>query len=418
MKRILLPLILLVCGVFACEQNDRHAPSGVSPMPEPVSKALVVYQCPMHPTFTSENKDAKCPTCGMSLVATSRKNSTFPEDAISVSSAMVQSMGVRTALAEITDLGQTLRAFGSVETNERKENVTVSRIEGWIDNLRVNAEGDTVRRGTLLYRVYSPDLIAAQKDYLNSLDIGNDKRIDAVGQRLRSLGMQKTAIDGLLESRKILERVPVYAEAGGVVAQLDVRDGDYVKPGSPVMRLQSYQNVWVIASIPEQDLALVSNGLTASLTFPSAPEASVDGEIDYVYPTIDVKTRTGKVRIEVNNQDGYLRPGAYADIIFNLSDRPRLSIPTESILRDSRGQHVITALGNGRFGSRTIKTGISNGVRTEVMSGLDAGEQVVVSGQFLLDSEVNLREGLSKLTGGDGPQASPSKTDAHAGHNH
>jgi Cu(I)/Ag(I) efflux system membrane fusion protein len=352
----------------------------------------------MHPHYISTDPNGSCPICGMDLVPVSADSGAAQGDgSIAVASEMIQTMGIRTAEAQVTDFGETLRAFGVVETNERLENVAASRLEGWIENLTVRAEGDTVRPGALLYRVYSPDLIAAQKDYLNSLEIGNENRIAAVRQRLRSLGMQNAPIERLLQNRKVIERVPVYAEAGGTVAELQVREGDYIKPGTPILRLQSYSGVWVMASIPETDLPLIDTGLQVRLNFPSAPEAPAEGVVDYIYPTIDPKTRTARVRIEVDNAAGYLRPGAYADISMNLGGEMRLSVPTEAILRDSRGGHVIVALGDGRFAGRTVRTGVSANGRTEILAGLTPGEQVVASGQFMLDSEVNLREGLSRL---------------------
>lgn len=356
------------------------------------------YTCPMHPHYISTDSTDTCPICGMDLVPVSPNTGAGKGNgSIAVAPEMVQTMGIRTAPVELANFGRSLRAFGTVETNERLENVAASRIEGWIEDLRVRAEGDTVRPGALLYRVYSPDLIAAQKDYLNSIKIGNENRISAVKQRLRSLGMQTTAINRLTETQNVIERVPVYAESGGIVASLQVREGDFIKPGTPILRLQSYSDVWIIASVPEQDLALVDTGMSVHLIFPSAPGAPAEGWINYIYPEIDPKTRTGKVRIEVDNAAGYLRPGAYADISLNLGDGPRLSIPTESILRDSRGSHVILAQGDGRFASRTLQIGLSANGRTEILAGLASGEQVVASGQFMLDSEVNLREGFSKL---------------------
>lgn len=392
----------------------------------------------MHPHYISTDPDGSCPICGMDLVlaAGSAGPSSAGERAdilyykhpmgqpdtspvpkkdsmgmdyipvyadpvgapgFSVSPAMIQTMGIRTVVAEVAVLRQSLRAFGVVETNQRLETVSVSRLEGWIENLTVRAEGDTVRPGALLYRVYSPDLIAAQKDMLASLAIGNTTRIAAVRQRLRSLGMQNVVIARLIETRTVIERIPVYAEAGGTVAQLQVREGDYVKPATPVLRLQSYGGVWVMASIPESDLPLVDSGLAVRLDFPSAPEASGEGVIDYIYPTIDPKTRTGQVRIEVDNGAGYLRPGAYADISIEIASEARLSVPTEAILRDSRGATVIIAHGEGRFAGRDVQTGISAGGRTEILDGLVPGERVVASGQFLLGSEANLRAGLAKL---------------------
>ncbi|WP_375207932.1 efflux RND transporter periplasmic adaptor subunit [Hyphococcus sp.] len=393
------------------------------------------YTCPMHPHYISTDPNGTCPICGMDLVPADKQESSasgereilyykhpmgkpdtspvpkkdsmgmdyipvYADEAgagVTVSPEMIQTMGIRTAPAEVRDFSRVLRAFGTVETNERLENATVSRLEGWIENLAVNAEGDTVRPGSLLYRVYSPDLIAAQKDYLNSIDIGNETRISSVRQRLRSLGMQEAAIRQLTESGKVIERVPVYAEAGGTVADLQVRDGDYVKPGTPILRLQSYSGVWIIASIPESDLPLVDTGVPVRLSFPSAPEAPDEGRIDYIYPTIDPKTRTADVRIEVDNASGYLRPGAYADITLNVGGQPRLSVPSEAILIGSEGARVIVAEGEGRFSGRAVKTGVSSNGRTEILEGLQRGEMIVASGQFLLDSEANLREGLSKL---------------------
>ena len=393
------------------------------------------YTCPMHPHYISTDPNGTCPICGMDLVPADKKESSasgereilyykhpmgkpdtspvpkkdsmgmdyipvYADEAgagVTVSPEMIQTMGIRTAPAEVRDFSRVLRAFGTVETNERLENATVSRLEGWIENLAVNAEGDTVRPGSLLYRVYSPDLIAAQKDYLNSIDIGNETRISSVRQRLRSLGMQEAAIRQLTESGKVIERVPVYAEAGGTVADLQVRDGDYVKPGTPILRLQPYSGVWIIASIPESDLPLVDTGVPVRLSFPSAPEAPDEGRIDYIYPTIDPKTRTADVRIEVDNASGYLRPGAYADITLNVGGQPRLSVPSEAIVIGSEGARVIVAEGEGRFSGRAVKTGVSSNGRTEILEGLQRGEMIVASGQFLLDSEANLREGLSKL---------------------
>lgn len=443
MKRTLLLIAASYAALLtACGSPSPAAPPGASTSPSAGMAAdgqIAQYTCPMHPHYIATDKDGSCPICGMDLVPVSAKTggqvggkgevlyyknpmglpdtSTVPkkdwmgmdyipvyseamdEPGVRVAPEMIQTMGIRTAPAEVSDFGRTLRAFGVVETNERLENVSVARLEGWIEDLTVRAEGDTVRPGALLYKVYSPDLIAAQKDMLASLTVGNDTRIAAVRLRLRSLGMQTAAIDRLVQTRTVLDRVPVYAEASGTVAALQIRDGDYVKPGTPILRLQSYSGVWIMASIPETDLPLIDTGAPVRLAFPSAPEAPGVGIIDYIYPTIDPKTRTAQVRIEIDNAAGYLRPGAYADISVDLVSAPRLSVPTEAILRDSTGAHVIVALGDGRFAGRDVRTGVTANDRTEILAGLSGGEQVVASGQFLLDSEVNLREGLAKLQG-------------------
>ncbi|GHB03980.1 hypothetical protein GCM10009069_28220 [Algimonas arctica] len=401
------------------------------------------YTCPMHPHYISDDPQGSCPICGMDLVPVKESGSStssgtgdilyyknpmgLPDTSpvpkkdsmgmdyipvyesekqsggVSVSPEMIQTMGIRTALVSTSDFTQSLRAFGTVEPNTRLESMVASRLEGWISGLSVRAEGDIVRRGQRLYSIYTPELIAAQKDYLASLQIGNARRIASVRQRLLSKGMQTNLVDRLTETRELVETVPIYAESAGVVTALMVRDGDYLKPGDAVMELQAYDKVWVIASVPESDLPAMRIGNTAQLKFESAPDAARTGTVDYIYPTIDVKTRTARVRISVDNVSGSLRPGAYADITFEagLSETPpttQLSVPSQAVLRDSRGAHVIIALGEGRFEPRAIEIGTSIGGRTEVLLGLKSGERIVASGQFMLDSEANLREGLSKLS--------------------
>ena len=358
------------------------------------------YTCPMHPHYISTDPNGSCPICGMDLVpvTTEAKGSA----GVSVSPEMLQTMGIRTTVVSVSDFNQALRAYGTVEPNTRLESMAASRLEGWISGLTVRAEGDSVRRGQRLYSIYTPDLIAAQKDYLASLQIGNARRIASVRQRLISKGMQESLVERLTETRELIERVPVYAEGSGVVTQLMVRDGDYLKPGDPIMQLQAYDKVWVIASVPESDLPKMAIGKTAALKFESAPDAAKSGKVDYIYPTIDTKTRTARVRISVDNSSGSLRPGAYADIVFavDTTETPasRISVPSQAILRDSRGAHVIVALGEGRFEPRDITIGSSLRGRTEILSGLTEGERIVASGQFMLDSESNLREGFTKLS--------------------
>jgi len=327
--------------------------------PQNTQMETASYTCPMHPHYISDDPNGTCPICGMDLVPV--KGAPSQDSAVSVSPEMIQTMGIRTALVGTSDFTQSLRAYGTVEPNTRLESMAASRLEGWINGLTVRAEGDIVRRGQRLYSIYTPDLIAAQKDYLASLQIGNERRI----------GMQESLIERLTETREVIERVPVYAESAGVVTELMVRDGDYLKPGDPVVKLQAYDKVWVIASVPESD-------------------------------PIDTKTRTARVRISVDNSAGSLRPGAYADIVFDAdpAETPdtQLSVPSQAVLRDSHGAHVILALGDGRFESRDITIGASVRGRIEVLSGLSAGDRIVASGQFMLDSESNLREGFSKLS--------------------
>ena len=362
-----------------------------------------LYTCPMHPHYISEDPDGTCPICGMDLVPAETQSSPVGDGSVVVASEMIQSLGIRTAPTTMTDFSRSLRAYGTVEVDESLQTSEVSRLEGWISDLRVRSVGDSVRKGQLLYRIFSPDLVGAQKDLLNSLRIGNPQRIEAVRQRLRSLGMQTRTIDRVVENKEIIERVPIFAEGSGIVSDIMVDDGAYVKPGSPILRLQDFESVWIIARIPETDLPLVREDLSVRLSIPSAPEAEGTGEVDYIYPTIDPVSRTAQLRVRIPNADGSLRPGAYADIDFEIQRQMKLSIPSQAILRDGRGSYVIAALGEGRFLPRPVVTGEKNAGRTAIQSGLQAGDTVVVNGQFLLGSEANLREGFSGAQATIGP---------------
>ena len=404
MKRVFFASAIMLAGlafVTGCGDAGR-----VSPGPSAAEDGTggpARYTCPMHPHYISTDPDGACPICGMALVpANDGARSVQAGGAVAVAADMIQTFGVRTTVADYADFGRTVRAFGVVEADQRLETVTASRIEGWIRMLSVRAEGDAVQSGDLLYQIYSPGLIAAQKDYLNARLLGDDARRTSARQRMRALGMQDAAIARLDQNGDILEETPVFAEASGIVSALEVREGDYIRPGAPILRLQSYAEVWILAAVPESDLPLIRTGQPVRIAAPSAPAAAAEGVVNFIYPTIDPRTRTAQVRVELDNPSGDLRPGAYADIAMDLGARRRLSAPAEAILRDSRGAHVMVALGEGRFAARRVRTGITAGGRTEILAGLAPGEEVVASGQFLLDSEANLREGLSRTGGAVG----------------
>ncbi len=356
------------------------------------------YTCPMHPHYISTDPDGVCPICGMDLVPVAQNSE--EDNSVAVSPEMIQTMGIRTTPVMTFDFSTRLRSYGTVEPNTRLESMSASRLEGWISGLTVRAEGDVVRRGQRLYSIYAPDLIAAQKDYLASIRIGNEKRIASVRQRLKSKGFPDNLIDKLAKSQELIETIPVYSESSGIVTELMVLDGDYIKPGTPIVRLQRYDQVWVIAAVPESDLSKVSKGQAVTLNFESLPNEEIKGTVDYIYPTIDSDTRTARVRVTLENREGKLKPGAYADIRFELPDMNEttqgLAVPSQAILRDSLGAHVILALGGGRFEPRAVRIGQTANGRTEILSGLSLGDEIVSSGQFMLDSEASLRSGFAR----------------------
>lgn len=362
----------------------------------------VKWTCPMHPHYIADDAGT-CPICGMDLV----KLETGPDAAgaaageqrasITIAPETLQTMGVRVAKAEISSFGKIVRSYGLVSENERLQTEMSARTEAWIEDLRIRAVGDEVKKGDLLFTMYAPEFIVSQRDYLNALSGGNRARMASIKTRLRAFGMQDQVIEELEGKREVMEFVPFYADRDGTIAMIDLRPGSYVKRGTILTRIQDYSKVWLMVSVPEKDLTFIEPGTSARVTFPNIPGREVFSKVEYVYPTIDSQTRTGQVRLVLDNTDGQLRPGAYADVAFEVEPRQRLAVPSEAILKSGSARYVIASLGDGRFEPRAVTTGITSGRWTEITGEIEVDDDIVVSGQFLIDSESALRESFRKL---------------------
>jgi membrane fusion protein, copper/silver efflux system len=419
--------------------------------------AAVKYTCPMHPQIISDTP-GKCPICGMDLVQIptsggshiheekSESSSSITDDGkdrkilywydpmvpekrfnkpgkspfmdmelvpkyadevksdasgkpvITINADTVQKMGVRTEKATKGSFAQSIRATAIVMENERSRLDLFSQVEGRVENLRYSAVGDPVKKGDLFYSLYSPELLSLQNDFIAARKAGLQDLAQAAKKRMKLLGVDDRVLADLSKSGKAFERVPFYIPTDGVLAELNIRNGYYLKANDQVGRIQDLSTVWLEAAVPEKDLASIKGGDIAEIT---VGLQKYEGKIDYIYPTIDNEARIGKVRIIVENKDGLLRPASYASVTFASGIMTeQVTIPSEAILRNSEGEHVIVALGNGKFQARSIKTGGTNAGRTEIISGLNEGDEVVISAQFLIDSESSLQESLGKLSGG------------------
>jgi Cu(I)/Ag(I) efflux system membrane fusion protein len=409
MKRLLLfTLIALAasaCGGGSKSETDEGRRADTE-------RRILYYRDPMGGPDTSPvpKKDFM----GMDYIPVYEDAPAGGDSAVVVPAETIQTLGVKTAKVEAVAFGRTIRTFGAVADNARLLTEISARVDGWIDELVITAVGDEVRKGDLIFRLRSPDLIAAKRDYVTALKSGSARWAASAATRLKSLGVQDEAIAEIKAGRTVEELTPFYAERDGVVSALNVRNGAFIKSGDVIATIADYGEVWIIASIAEQDLPLIAAGATATASFPNAPAVAQTATVDYVYPTVDPKTRTGKARIVLDNKDLTLRPGQYADVSFEIEAKPRLAIPSEAILRDQRGAHAIIALGEGRFAPRPVRTGVVAGGMTEIVAGLKAGDEIVVSGQFLIDSESSLRESLGKLTSPQGGQGDESNSNAPA----
>jgi membrane fusion protein, copper/silver efflux system len=379
--------------------SEAHAKEAKASNARPEAK-VTKWTCPMHPHYIAD-AFGTCPICGMDLVKLETGNASLgPEAAetrsiVTIQPEVMQNMGVRLGKVERTQFGRTVRSFGIVLENARLQTEVTARFEGWIEKLHVTAVGDQVKRGMKLFEVYSPRLVTSQSDYF--LSRGTRGMPSRGLSQLRSLGVQEQAIEKIQKLDEPMQIVPFYAEQDGTIAQLNLKQGSYVQRGMLLAMIQDYSSVWLRVSVAEKDIGHISPETPATLTFRTLSGRTMQARVDYIYPTIDAKTRTGQVRLVIDNPDGLIRPGSYADVDFEVAAKDKIAIPSEAILRSGEGQHVVVSLGQGRFQPKTIRTGLTSGRWTEVTDGLSVGEDIVVSGQFLIDSESALRESFRKL---------------------
>ncbi len=368
------------------------------------------YTCPMHPHYISDEMGT-CPICGMDLVPVKGEYNTptghnmshvMEQDehtrmSVIIAPETIQNMGVRIEKAQITEFGKNIRSYGLVSENIRLQQDISSRVDGWIEELEATAEGDVVKEGDLLFTLYSPELVSSQQDYISALVSGSKGRIDSAKKRLKSLGVQEKVLSGLKKNRKKLDNIPFYATANGVISKLNIKTGSHVKSGMQIAEIQDYSSVWINVSVAEKDLRFLNKSSSATVSFPNLGGKKHIGQIDYIYPTINSTSRTGQVRLVLDNPEGILRPGAYTDVDFETDIEKRLSVPSEAVLKSSEGDFVVVAEGDGRFQPRKVETGIHSLGHTAILSGIAQDDDIVVSGQFLIDSESSLRESFRKM---------------------
>lgn len=316
---------------------------------------------------------------------------------ISIPSDTVQKMGVRAETVGKSSFGSALRTTGIVMPNERARVDLFSQVEGRVQELKYGAEGDAVKKGDLFYTLVSPELSGLQGDYLAALDGGFKDMASAAYKRMKQLGVDDGTLAVLKKTRKAFDAVPFHVPADGVLAKLEIRNGHYLKAGDEIGHIQDLSVVWIEADIAEKDSGAIKAGESAKILYSSSVNAT-DARVDYIYPTVNAEARTVKIRLVVDNADGALKPSSYATVEFAGTVLERLSVPSAAILRSSKGNHVIVALGNGKFQAHDVETGVTSNGRTEIRSGLKEGESIVTSSQFLIDSESSLRESLNRMT--------------------
>lgn len=389
-------------GFFAARftQDGGSTSSAETDVAEP---AIAYWVAPMDPNFRSDTP-GKSPM-GMDLIPVyvdANKGVDDNSPSLKINPSVVNNIGIRTELVIRTDLSRTIRTVGNVMADEERRSDVHIRSEGWIEKLAVKAEGESVSEGDLLFQIYSPSLVAAQSEYLQTLGLSNRLLVAAARDRLTALGMSDGQVARLRSSREVMQLVSVYAPQSGVVMSLNVREGMFVQPMNTIMSLADLAEIWVLADVFETEVDWLAPGQRSSMTLPAFPGEKWEGEIGYVYPTVDPSTRTVPVRLRFSNPDGRLKPNMYANVVLTAPPLSSvLAIPQSALIRSSAGDRVVLALGEGRFRPASVLAGIETDGQVQIVSGLEAGERVVTSGQFLIDSEASLDAGLLRLTTSD-----------------
>jgi len=364
---------------------------------------VMYWVAPMDPNYRRD-KPGKSPM-GMDLVPVYADSSGADADVISINPAVVQNLGVRTAKAERGKLWRRIDTVGYVAFDERKLSHVHLRTDGWIEKLYVKSDGETVKKGDVLFELYSREVVNAQEEYVQALRGKNDYLKRASRERLESLGMSKEQIKEVAKRRRAFQRIRVLASQDGIVDGLNVREGMYVKPATEIMTLADLSTIWLLVDVFERQSEWVAAGQPADVRLAYMPGRVWEGKVEFVYPTIDPRTRTLQVRLRFDNPEEELKPDMYANVrIYAGPKDDVLSIPREALIKTGEEQRVILALGDGQFKAVKVVAGMESGDRVEILKGLSDSDTVVTSGQFLLDSEASLRASFSRMDPTENPE--------------
>ncbi len=403
----LLLLAALVLLLTACDPREQATESLAeaaddSPLEHAAKHVDPKYVCPMHPQIVRD-EPGSCPLCGMDLVAKVIDPDQGKHPEVRVDSAIAQSMGIRSTTVERGTLWKYIRTVGRVSYDETRLAHVHPRAAGWMEKLALRAEGDPVKRGQLLGEIYSPDVLAAQVDFLIALDQGSERRatrLENARNRLRLLGVPEVTISRIQQRGKTQNRIPMLAPSDGVVTQLGARDGMYVTPETEVFTLADLSRIWVLVDIFEHQIDWLSVGRPAEISVPAYPGRTWEGTVEYIYPELDVAARTLRVRLAFDNPEGLLKHNMFADaVIYGGPKRGIPVIPREALIETGERTSVVKMTGEGRFQPVDVVVGMRAGGRVEILSGLEPGDRVVTSGQFLIDSESSLQASFSRLGG-------------------
>jgi Cu(I)/Ag(I) efflux system membrane fusion protein len=365
------------------------------------------YVCPMHPRIIKDKQGETCPICGMALVEKKIDPSEGGYPTVKLTPDVVQKMGVRTSKVELGRLWKFIKTVGYVSYNERRLKHISVGTAGWVENLSVRRVGLPVKKGQLLLELYSPEFLEVQKKFIEGQQKDKSGILKKYGERKESVGprdhlrymhVPESMMNEIARKQKPKHRLPIYSPMHGTIVRHNIHKHMYVYNDFPMFTIADLSTVWVEANVYEHQLEWVRRGLTAEIEVKALPGKRFDAQITYIYPELDAKTRTLRIRLLVPNPDQLLKPNMFAEVrIFGGPKQNILTLPREALIVTGERESVVLDLGEGKYQPVDVVTGMRSQGQVEILSGVQEGDSVVVSGQFLIDSEANLQASFSRM---------------------
>lgn len=417
-RRVKLPIfqLFIILGFLsACSEETQQKPESLqsdhtkreTAVEHAVKHLDTHYVCPMHPRIIKDKPGETCPICGMDLVEKKMDFSAGAYPVIKLTPDVVQKMGVRTTTVEKGQLWKFIKTVGYVSYNERRVKTVSVRTDGWVENLSVHRVGLPVKKGQLLLELYSPEFLQVQKDFIAAQKkdksgilrkYGERKESVAPRDHLRYMDVPESMMNEIARKKKARYRLPIYAPVHGTIVRHNIHKHMYVYNSFPMFIIADLSTVWIEAKVYEHQLDWIKRNLTAGIEVKALPGKRFKGHITYIYPELDPKTRTLRVRLLVPNQDELLKPNMFAEVkIFGGPKKDLLKIPREALIVTGERESVVMDLGNGQYQPVDVVSGMHSHNEVEILSGLKENDHIVSSGQFLIDSEANLQASFSRL---------------------
>ncbi len=379
---------------------------------KPKEKEVLFYRNPMNPAITSPvfMQD----DMGMDYIAVYAEGSggDEPVGTVTIDPVTVQNIGVRTTIATTRELSRVLNGLGRIDFNEQRLARLHPKTSGWIEKLMIDETGKRVSKDTILLSIYSPELVAAQQEYLVALknweSVRNSKAssmkrsaktiLSSAHERLQLFDVPTHQIKELKQSRKIKKQLHIHSPFAGQVMHIGAREGQYIAPKDEIYLIADLSRIWVNVDVFEDELSWLKLGDRAAMRVRAQPGRTYEGKITFIHPVLNRKSRTVQVRLEFDNTDLSLKPGMFANVTLYVDPQPNaVVVPSEAIIRSGSREQVFVVREPGKFEPREVTLGVSAEGFTQILSGVETGEQVVTSSQFLIDSESKLREVTAKM---------------------